>query len=376
MNSFAARVGRAHVLALIMLLGVCSRPVVAGTIYQVTDLGDIGGGYTTAYGLNNNGDVVGQSRVTNDPNSAEHAFLYSNGQITDIHQLGTFNSVGIAINNQGQVTGRYDNGGESSFFYANGTMHDIGSLGGVNTYAEAINGSGTVVGYGQDAFGNYRAFTYANGMIKDLGILTGQQTGAFAINNSGTIAGLTFGAGGQAWVYSNNQVTYITKTGYSFTPSAIDAAGDVVGSGVDQHQNIRGFIYSASTGQVTVLGTLAGGSGFQSSSAAAINDLGQVVGSTTGKSGGQEAFLYQNGTMYDLNNLIIPGNGVYLEGAVGINDNGQIIANGFDDNGATRAFLLTPLSVPEPSTLTLGAISSLVGLVVWGRCSRRVRVSV
>ena len=48
----------------------------------------------------------------------------------------------------------------------------------------------------------------------------------------------------------------------------------------------------------------------------------------------KHAFLYENGTMYDLNNLIVPGNGVFLEGAVGVNDNGQIIANGFDDNGS------------------------------------------
>jgi probable HAF family extracellular repeat protein len=372
MRWHSVRVHQISIVALLVAVGA-GVDAVAGTLqYQVIDLGDIGGGYTSASGLNDSGQVVGQSRVTNDPNSAEHAFLYSNGQITDIHQLGTFNSIGVAINDQGQVAGQYDAGGasERSFIYANGTMQDIGSLGGLTTRAEGINASGTIVGYGQDASGTYRAFTYANGTIKDLGILNNNNIGAYAVNNAGMVAGVNFD-NRNAWVYDGTHITYITKSGYTLNPTAIDSSGDVVGEGYDQHQNIRAFIYNAGSGTVDILGTLAGKSGNGYTSwANGINDQGQVVGNSTASDGGEHAFLYENGTMYDLNNLIVPGNGAFVENAVGINYEGQIIANGFDNNGALRAFLLTPVSsVPEPSALLLASIGGLM-VLAW-KHSRR-----
>jgi hypothetical protein len=50
--------------------------------------------------------------------------------------------------------------------------------------------------------------------------------------------------------------------------------------------------------------------------------------------------------MVDLNSLVSVGEN--LEEAFGINSSGQIIAN-----SSTHAYLLTPISVPEPSTFTL-----------------------
>jgi probable HAF family extracellular repeat protein len=124
---------------------------------------------------------------------------------------------------------------------------------------------------------------------------------------------------------------------------------------------------------VHVLGTLAGnnnGPGY-TSWAYGINDLGQVVGNSTLSDLAVHAFLYQNGTMYDLNNLIVPGNGVVLESAVGINNEGQIIANGSDNNGALRAFLLTPTAaVPESSGLLLAGIGGLFVLATWKHSGR------
>ncbi len=368
MRSHSVRVLEILVYVLLLVVGACGESVAGTVLYQVTDLGDIGGGFTTAYGINDNGQVVGKSRVTNDPNSAEHAFLYSNGQITDIHNLGTFNSVGLAINNLGQVAGQYDAGGasERSFIFANGSMQDIGSLGGLSTRAQGMNASGTIVGFGENSSGADRAFTFSNGTIKDLGILSNNNIGAFAINNAGTIAGVNFD-NRSAWVYDGNHITYITQTGFTLSPNAINSPGDVVGSGFDQHQNIRAFVYTASDGMVNVLGTLAGnnGNGY-TSSALGINDLGQVVGNSTISTFAIHAFIYENSTMYDLNNLIVPGNGVVLESAVGINNEGQIIVNGFDNDGGVRAFLLTPINaVPEPSGLLLAGIGGLFVFGAW-----------
>jgi probable HAF family extracellular repeat protein len=107
------------------------------------------------------------------------------------------------------------------------------------------------------------------------------------------------------------------------------------------------------------LGTLGG----SSSIGLGINNLGQVTGSATTAAGLGHAFLYRDGQMIDLNNVIDPALGVTLFNAQGINDEGQIVANSFG-----RAFLLTP--VPEPGTLAfLGA--ALLVLIASVYTSRR-----
>ena len=56
---------------------------------------------------------------------------------------------------------------------------------------------------------------------------------------------------------------------------------------------------------------------------------------------GYHAFVYRNGRMLDLNNLIPPGSGWALTQANGINDAGEIVGYGMIA-GQQHAFLLTP----------------------------------
>src|SRR5215203_4285208 len=78
------------------------------TYYKVQDLGTLGGTYSTAYGINDSGKVVGYSR-TND--GYEHAFLYdsdstdSTNGIKELGSLGGGTSYARAINDSGQVVG-------------------------------------------------------------------------------------------------------------------------------------------------------------------------------------------------------------------------------------------------------------------------------
>jgi probable HAF family extracellular repeat protein len=114
------------------------------------------------------------------------------------------------------------------------------------------------------------------------------------------------------------------------------------------------------------LGTLDGDS---DSSAAAINNRGEIVGSSgTEQSTAsgvefapQHAFIYTNGQMYDLNKLIDPpispspfGEVVQLYGAVAINSAGWIAANGIRYVSGTgtalelfvEVYLLIPNATP------------------------------
>jgi probable HAF family extracellular repeat protein len=92
-----------------------------------------------------------------------------------------------------------------------------------------------------------------------------------------------------------------------------------------------------------------------------INNAGQIVGSSTlSGDSAADAYIYQDGTMTDLNTLIPGGSGWVLQNATGINDLGQIVGSGIY-NGSEAAFRLDPPPnvgvsnlIAEVSSLDLG----------------------
>jgi probable HAF family extracellular repeat protein len=93
---------------------------------------------------------------------------------------------------------------------------------------------------------------------------------------------------------------------------------------------------------MTSLSAQAAALGADSSSASAINNLGQIVGYL---SFGQlnQAFLFDGTNIVNLTQYIPPGSGfTNLSSADGINDQGQIIGSGTLTNGDYHGFLLTP----------------------------------
>lgn len=76
-----------------------------------------------------------------------------------------------------------------------------------------------------------------------------------------------------------------------------------------------------------------------------INDQGQVVGSfiPNPAQANTHAFFWSgSGSLVDLNSVIPAGSGLTLTSALSINDSGQIGAYGVDASGKTHALLLTP----------------------------------
>jgi probable HAF family extracellular repeat protein len=108
------------------------------------------------------------------------------------------------------------------------------------------------------------------------------------------------------------------------------------------------------------LGTLGGASSLASD----INETNQIVGSATDSEGSSMAFLYEDGTMYNLNGLVQNIAGWTLTEATAINDQGEIVGIGTNSVGETEAFLLTP--IPEPSSL-----SFVLGLLTLSLSFRR-----
>jgi probable HAF family extracellular repeat protein len=159
------------------------------------DLGTLpGGNWSTAYGINNAGTVVGSGNLAN---GMFRGFVWT--AATGMVELGTFggnNSYANAINSSGEVVGEASlaNGYDNAFLAVGAMMTDLGTLGGGNSYAYGINDSGTAVGYSTVADGDPHAFIYLNGVMVDLNSLIPSGSGwelqeAYGINSAGDIVG-------------------------------------------------------------------------------------------------------------------------------------------------------------------------------------------
>jgi probable HAF family extracellular repeat protein len=132
------------------------------------------------------------------------------------------------------------------------------------------------------------------------------------------------------------------------TPMDINAQGDVVGfsnppgAGDPEGEFIsRAFRWVSGAARADDLGALPGD---LFSEAFAINAHGQVVGVSFGGASGSRAFIWQNGVLANLNDLVDIAPDV-LVSAQDINDAGQITGRVRDGvTGEILAFVATPIA--------------------------------
>lgn len=100
---------------------------------------------TTAYGLNNNGVIVG---FTVD-DFGLHGFIDNNGVFSSFNCPGAFSSIPIGINDSGQIAGYYtdSSGSTHGLFYDGSMCRPLDYPGAAQTIANGINNAGLVAGY-------------------------------------------------------------------------------------------------------------------------------------------------------------------------------------------------------------------------------------
>lgn len=327
-----------------------------GQNYDLIGLGTFGGTGSAAFGINNEGQVVGGAGIS--PNNNSHAFLYSSGLMQDLGTLGgsiNDGSQAFGINDAGQIIGQSTINATAvghAFLYSSGSMLDLTPSGG-NSYASAINNNGQIVGY-IGSGSTIQAFLYSGGSLHTLGTLDGIGSYATAVNESGQVAGnIYYGTAiTHAFLYSGVSMQNIgTLGGSSAQAFGINDNGLVTGFANTSSGNPHAFLYT--NGSMQDLGTLSGIYNY-GSIGYGINASGEVVGQSYDQTGRDEnAFIYSNGSMENLNSLISPTLGWTLEQANAINNAGDIVGLGSDALGQTEAYLLVPKSVPEPATVAL-----------------------
>jgi probable HAF family extracellular repeat protein len=352
------------VCGLFLLVG---SPILCGQTYIVKDLGTLGGTLgSAANAINNSGQVVGYAFTTD--NVALHATLFS-GTGSDNIDLGTLGanpnltSEAYGINDSGQIIGNAAN--QATLFSGTGSGNvdlDDGTFG----EGRAINSDGQMVG---EAEGSAVIFSGTGSGNTPLGGLGGFSAGiAYANNSSGQIVGLGSVPGRDAAVLfsgtGSNGLDLGTLGGFTSYAYGINDAGQIVGGAQITGQNsaFHATLFSGTGSNNIDLGTLGGTNSY----AYAINNSGLIVGNSQTADLANHGFLYSNGTMQDLNDLIVPGSGVTnirlqdnarVPGKC-INDAGQIAATG-DVLGVTHAILLTPGTAPP---------------TIFGNISTRLRV--
>ena len=392
--------------------------------YDLVDLGTLGGDNNYAFAVNNLEEVTGNSNgvlVTEDQvdennlpdvcaesngnfvrDFCSHAYLYSNGLLNDLGDLGISKSYGFSINDNSTIVGYSfelipddddddtNNGIRERAFiaFSEGAMEalpypieaDLPDTVENEQRALGISNDGKVVGFTliqltDDAdltsiqFRPY-IYDYATDEYTIIPVFSGEITrsgSANSVNAAGQVVG---------WAFSEEEISREhallwdpatpelstdlgTLGGYSSNALSINDAGIIVGiteTSVDFFENESlAFIYdsSATTPVMIKIPEFSDHEDFTSSAAYSINNNNLVVGTAQiglGATPIKTAYLYDfnNDVLTDLNNMVDCSLDWNLIIARDINDNGSIVGTGVVD-GEVHSFLLIPTGDIEPT---------------------------
>lgn len=361
--------------------------------YTVVDLGTLpGGNFSQATGLNDARLITG---LASDKDGKQQAMFWSGPFQMNIGTPG-LNSGAFGANNRGQGTVQAeapasDPNNENFCAYGTGKkclpyLWDRGALvplplpGGNNGTVGTVNDRGETVGIAETAVReascpagvspsgtgpqvlNFQAVVWgpAAGQIRTLRPLAGDTVGmAIAINDKGQAVGATgtcantvlpplaYGPHAVLWESDGTprDLGNLGSTALNMGLS-VNNRGQVVGvSSLYPDSSVFGgshaFLWTKEAGAMRDLGTLPGDI---QSVGQGINDSGQIVGTSFDPHGNPRPFLWQNGVMRDLNELVVAGAHLYLLFGPTINARGEIAGFGVTESGDVHAFVADPVN--------------------------------
>ena len=290
------------------LMGMRPISVMAAPDFQFTEITVPGGITPGAFGINDQGTIVGNYCPPDSP-TVVWGFIERRGVFTDVAIPG-----------------------------AGGDPNPV--LYGLNWLAElnGINDAGTAVGSYTDAHSFAHSFLRSpTGEITLLPDAISQGTSSmYGINDAGILVGLgaanldsilnNVGLHGFLWRHGGYaQIDYPGSIGTGC--SAINDEGQIVGWYVDASQNTHGFLLEEDRFRTLDV------PGAVSTFALGINNLGQIVGRYVDASQVQHGFLLSRGVYTTVDFPGQTGNELY-----GINDHGEMVGN---YNYENNAFLVT-----------------------------------
>jgi probable HAF family extracellular repeat protein len=321
----------------------------------LTDLGVLPGGYNSfAQWISETGVIVGASEngpidpITGWPEI--HAVVWQDGQQKDLGTFGGYESTAFAVNNHGQVAGFATNAANNprAFLWTEDHgLQDLGTLGASGALANLINEHGQVAGVsGLCDTCNQDTFFWEHDKMQRVPDFGGPISFPDALNNRGQVVGqsdLPGGAYAHPFLWDEKHGIKdlgVLPGGLSASAHWINDAGEIVGiSGIQNDQFGHAVLWKHG---ITDLGTV---DGDLCSVAESINGKGQIVGGTfdCNTVAFLHAFLWENGgPMVDLNALVDPGSDLTLTQASSINDRGEIAGQATTSSGDNHAFLLIP----------------------------------
>ena len=305
--------------------------------FEITPIRSLleGGAFASPEAINNRGDVVGTSPS---PSGAYRPFLYRNGTTTEL-LIGDPGQSGYAvdINDSGDIVARaVVKGREHTFLIQRQGIIDLHIQTGLEISPLNINDRGVIAANVWQGTRN-DAVTWSKGVVRYLESDSTRGSDAGQINNHGQVLASLYGApfpsepaGYYSALFSGRSILWLR-----FAAGLLNDRGHIAGQYYSTNE-LRAVLFR--DGVWRDVGMLPGDVKIRP---AAINNSDWIVGTSEGPGEVERAFLYADGQLHDLNDLIPPNSGWRLLHATNLNDRGEITAYG-SNQGQESGLLLRP----------------------------------
>ncbi len=339
---------------------------------------------TFGLGLNEHGAVVGYYKCPLWDHTEAFLWTAEEGFVTLQRPQGVSSAIAVDINDEGVICGTLlvSGLGFRGFVYDKGEwtiLPPVVDQPGPWSSAAAINNAGTVVGQRSitEELGPQNAYIWsAEEGFTDLGVMNGPDSAATSISEKGLVAGRTgTGVLNEAFLWQRGKITILGSVpdGITSIPSAITDESVMVGWG---HIPKDGFPFGFAQAfrwasqEYQMLGTLPDHLHSASLDSSSKTDL--IVGVSwivDGIPNVSHGFIWDEGFMTNLDDLLPLLSGVSTRSAGAITSLGQIVADGTDSENNAIVLLVTPKESPVgdlDGDCAVGVVDLLLLLGEWG----------